>query len=61
MAHRPVTLDALVADIICRCGYRFTIACDSAMRELAYRLRYQAVIEQGWASESDMPDGREHD
>ena len=61
MAHRPGTLDALVADIIGRCGYRFTIASDDVTRELAYRLRYQAVIEQGWASESDLPDGRERD
>lgn len=61
MAYRPGPLDALVADILRRCGYRFTVASDDAARELAYRLRYQAVIEQGWATERDLPDGRERD
>jgi len=59
--RHPSPLDALVADIIGRCGYRFTVAADDVARELAFRLRYQAVIEQGWASESDLPDGRERD
>jgi N-acyl-L-homoserine lactone synthetase len=59
--HRPGPLDALVADIVGRCGYDFTIAADAAAREAAYALRYRAVIEQGWANESDLPDGRECD
>jgi N-acyl-L-homoserine lactone synthetase len=59
--HRPGPLDALVADIVGRCGYRFTVASDDAAREVAYGLRYQAVIEQGWASESELPGRRERD
>ncbi|MFL6660595.1 MAG: GNAT family N-acetyltransferase [Rhizobacter sp.] len=54
-------LDALVADIIGRCSYRLTIAGDAAGRALAYRLRYEAVVREGWAGAIDMPDGRECD
>jgi len=61
VANRPGPLDALVADIIGRCGYRFAIATDDTTRELAYRLRYEAVVEQGWARASEMPDGLERD
>ena len=61
MTAPPGPLDALVADILGRCGYRFTLATDDAARELAYRLRYDAVIEQGWAREADLPAGRECD
>jgi len=59
--QRPGLLDALVADIIGRCGYRFSVAGDDASRELAYRLRYRTVVEQGWASADDLPDGLERD
>jgi GNAT superfamily N-acetyltransferase len=54
-------MDALVADILGRCGYRFTVADDEAARRLAYRLRAEAVIDQGWAGPDDLPDGLEHD
>jgi len=54
-------LDPLVDDILLRCGLRFRIATDAAEREHAYRLRYEAVIEQGWAGPADLPDGRETD
>ena len=61
MVNRPGPLDALVADIIRRCGYRFAVATDDATRELAYRLRYETVMEQRWAQASEMPDGIERD
>lgn len=54
-------MDALVADILGRCGYRFTIAADGTARSLAYRLRCQAVLEQGWAGADEFPDGLERD
>jgi N-acyl-L-homoserine lactone synthetase len=57
----PGPLDALVADILGRCGYRFTLAADEAARECAYRLRAQAVIDQGWASVEALPRGLEYD
>jgi N-acyl-L-homoserine lactone synthetase len=40
---------------------RFDIARDDSQREAVYRLRYQTVIERGWAQPGEMPDGREHD
>ncbi|HEX9636606.1 MAG TPA: hypothetical protein VGB99_03660 [Acidobacteriota bacterium] len=32
-----------------------------AERDAAYRLRYEAVVERGWASAADFPDRRERD
>jgi len=57
----PASLDPLVADIIRRCGYRFTVASDDDARHAAYRLRYEAVVESGWARPSDLPEGVERD
>ena len=54
-------MDALVADILGRCGYHFTIATDGGAQRQAFRLRAQAVIEQGWALADELPDGLEHD
>ena len=54
-------MDALVADILGRCGFRFTIASDDEDRAQAFRLRAQAVIEQGWARADELPDGLERD
>ena len=39
----------------------FSIARSDAEREVAYRLRCQAVIDHGWMQPADLPDGREHD
>ena len=54
-------MDALVADILGRCGYRFTIASDEEARMQGFRLRAQAVIEQGWSRADELPDGLERD
>jgi N-acyl-L-homoserine lactone synthetase len=40
---------------------RFEVAQTPAEREAIYRLRYQTVIEQGWAQPEDYPDGLELD
>lgn len=40
---------------------RFDIARDEKQREAIYRLRYQTIIERGWARPEDMPDGMERD
>jgi hypothetical protein len=56
-----ISLDHLAADIVNRSGLRFTLATDDEAREIAYRLRYQAVVDQGWQVGSDYPDGREWD
>jgi hypothetical protein len=58
---RPVSLDLLAANILARYDYRFTVATDEAERDVGYRLRYLAVIDQGWAPETAFPDGRDRD
>lgn len=40
---------------------RFDTAHDKSDREAVYRLRYETVINRGWAQPGDMPDGMEHD
>lgn len=40
---------------------RFDVAHDDSEREAVYRLRYQTVIQRGWAQPGDIPDGMEHD
>jgi N-acyl-L-homoserine lactone synthetase len=57
----PGPTDALVADILGRSAIRFTLAVDDGERSLAYRLRAQAVIDQGWARAEDLPGGIERD
>jgi hypothetical protein len=57
----PISLDALARDIVSRSGYRFTVASDDEARDIAYRLRYLAVIEHGWQPGDESPDERERD
>jgi N-acyl-L-homoserine lactone synthetase len=40
---------------------RFDIACNESQREMVYRLRYQTIIERGWARPGDLPGGMERD
>jgi N-acyl-L-homoserine lactone synthetase len=37
------------------------IATTGAERDAGFRLRYQQVVDQGWASREELPDGMEHD
>jgi N-acyl-L-homoserine lactone synthetase len=39
----------------------FEIAHSDQEREAAYRLRYQVVVERGWALAAEFPDGQEFD
>jgi hypothetical protein len=59
----PVSLDALAHRILARSGYCFTLADDEVARDAAYRLRHEAVIDQGWYHDSGNSrlDGRERD
>jgi hypothetical protein len=54
-------LDALVARVLGAYPYRFTLVDDADDRDLAYRIRYAAALDQGWISAPDYPDGRERD
>jgi N-acyl-L-homoserine lactone synthetase len=57
-----VTVDNLARGLIESLdALRFDIARDESQRETVYRLRYQTIIERGWAQPEDMPDGMERD
>jgi N-acyl-L-homoserine lactone synthetase len=40
---------------------RFSVALSNSERKAVYRLRYQVIIERGWARPEDLPDGLERD
>ena len=40
---------------------QFRVAQSNSERQAVYRLRYQVVIERGWAQPEDLPDGLERD
>src|SRR5689334_4026090 len=39
----------------------FRVAASDAEKEVTYRLRYEAIMERGWARPEDFPDGLECD
>jgi N-acyl-L-homoserine lactone synthetase len=61
VASSPAALDALVAEILERQRYRFTIATDEAGRETTYRLRHRVIVDQGWAAAGAAVDAQERD
>jgi hypothetical protein len=57
-----VILDRIGTLLVAKCApLQFTKAETPAEREVVFRLRYQAVIEQGWGNPEDFPDGLERD
>ncbi len=56
-----VPLDALVTRMLSRSPFDYRVAADAAEREVAYRLRGQAVSDRGWRGAGDVPGGLEHD
>jgi N-acyl-L-homoserine lactone synthetase len=57
-----VTMDRLARRAVAwSAPVRFTLAQTPAERELAFRLRYEAVIARGWHVPKEFPDGLEHD
>ncbi|MGZ4639504.1 MAG: hypothetical protein ACXV2J_10665 [Actinomycetes bacterium] len=54
-------LDGLVARVLSAYPYRFTVAATPAERATAYRIRFGAVVAEGWAPAGAFPDGLEHD
>jgi len=55
-------LDALAHDLLRSIAdLDFRVATSAAEIDAALRLRYEAVIENGWADPADYPDGRESD
>ena len=54
-------LDALVGRVLATYPYRFTLVADDRDREVAYRIRYAAALDEGWIAARDCPDGLERD
>lgn len=53
-------LDKLAARAVERAApVCFDLARTAEEREATYRLRYRAIVEQGWLQAADLPDGRE--
>ncbi len=61
MAGDVGVLDALVARVLATYPYSFTLVDDAGDRDLAYRIRYAAALDQGWIAAQDYPDGLERD
>ena len=58
---RTAALDRLVARMVAAGSLRFTVAERDQDRDLAFRLRHDAVVSRGWAGAEEMDGGREHD
>lgn len=65
--HEPPTAALIVADQLAQSivaaadPIRFDVAHTELEREAVYRLRFQTVMERGWAQPDDIPDGLERD
>jgi GNAT superfamily N-acetyltransferase len=58
---RGAALDRLVERMVAAGPLRFAVATTDEERDLAYRLRHDAVVARGWARPDELDDGREHD
>ena len=47
-------LDAVVTRLLGGSAFRFSVAETDAEREIAFRLRYRAVVERGWVAPDDV-------
>jgi N-acyl-L-homoserine lactone synthetase len=57
-----VIADAIAAHFIASAApIRFSVAQSPSEREAAYQLRYEAVVDQGWARREKFPSGLEQD
>jgi predicted GNAT family N-acyltransferase len=55
-------LDALAQLLLARAApAQFDVAASDDQQEAAYRLRFDTVVEEGWATPADYPDGLERD
>jgi hypothetical protein len=54
-------LDALVSRMLSRSPFGYRLAADDSEREIAYRLRAEAVLDRGWCTPDDLPGGLERD
>jgi hypothetical protein len=56
-----VPLDDLVTRLLSRTGFEYRLAMDDQDRDIAYRIRGETVLRQGWCEPQDLPEGRERD
>jgi hypothetical protein len=56
-----VPLDDLVTRLLSMSRFEYRLATDDADRDIAYRIRGELVVRQGWSRPEDLPDGRERD
>jgi hypothetical protein len=56
-----VPLDALVTRMLAMSRFDYRVAADDSEREIAYRLRGNAVLDRGWCVADDIPGGMERD
>jgi hypothetical protein len=56
-----VPLDALVTRMLALSPFEYRLATDDSERDIAYRLRGRAVIDQGWCNPDALPGGSETD
>jgi len=54
-------LDALVSRMLSRSPFDYRVAADDSEREIAYRLRAEAVLDRGWCTPEDLAGGMERD
>jgi hypothetical protein len=56
-----VPLDLLVTRLLTRSPFEYRLAVDAAERDLAFRLRGEVVVERGWRTVDELPEGLEQD
>jgi N-acyl-L-homoserine lactone synthetase len=62
MAASLDALDALADVLLARAApVQFARAASAAEEDAAYRLRFDTVVDEGWATAADFPDGLERD
>jgi hypothetical protein len=54
-------LDDLITRMMSRSRFDYRVAADESEREVAYRLRGNAVVDSGWRPDCDFPGGMERD
>lgn len=56
-----VPLDSVVARMLSSSPFEYRLAANERERDVAYRLRGRVVLDRGWLTADELPDGRERD
>jgi N-acyl-L-homoserine lactone synthetase len=61
-ASQLARLDSIARRLVARASQiRFELACSQEERAAVFRLRFETVVKQGWASQAEFPEGLERD